>query len=175
MYSKDEKIEILHFYERGNSLRNVRDLFSAKYPDRPIPAISTISAIIKKFNSEGCLVDNHVKSAKMAHVITEELELNVLCYMEENPVTPLSKIAQLFNISKSSAHVILKKYKYKAYKFSNHQELFPLDKIKRVDFCETLFNLLNENEDLVYKILFTDEASFSINGSVNSQNYRFVS
>lgn len=63
-------------------------------------------------------------------------------------------------------------YKYKSYKFSNHHQLFEDDKIKRTNFCEMLFDMLNENNNLLRKILFTDEASFAINGTVNAQNYR---
>lgn len=49
MYTKDERIEILNWYKTSNlSLRGVRDMFSAKYPERPIPSIGTIITIIKK-------------------------------------------------------------------------------------------------------------------------------
>jgi cell fate (sporulation/competence/biofilm development) regulator YmcA (YheA/YmcA/DUF963 family) len=52
--------------------------------------------------------------------------------------------------------------KYKAYKFTNHQLLSIEDKIKRTDFCEKMFNLINDNEDILEKIVFTDEASFTL-------------
>jgi hypothetical protein len=38
-----------------------------------------------------------------------------------------------------------------------------------------MFNLINDNEDILEKIVFTDEASFTLDGEVNSQNYRLVS
>lgn len=174
MYSKEEKISILLWYNQNNSLRQVRDLFSANYPDRPIPSIGTIHNTIIAFNSEGCVVNSHKKRTKTCPVLTEEKELNILCYAEENPISSLRFIAREFGISYTSVHKTLRKYKYKAYKFGNHQQLFESDKIKRTDFCETLFNLINEDGNILQKIVFTDESSFSLNGTVNSQNYRFV-
>lgn len=174
MYTKEEKIAIVHWHLSNNSLRQVRDLFSVHYPDRPIPSIGSIHNMIRKFNVDGCIVNFHKKRVKTCHVLTEEMQLNILCYAEENPITPLRIIAKEFNISKESVRRTLKKYKYKAYKFANHQRLYPEDKIKRTDFCETMFNLLNENQNILNRIVFTDECSFSLNGTVNSQNYRFV-
>ena len=74
-------------------------------------------------------------------------------------------MAAEFNVSVSSIRNTLK------YKFQNHHELLENDKLCRTDFCETMFNLLNENQDILNKIVFTDEASFALNGTVNAQNY----
>ncbi|KAL1513639.1 hypothetical protein ABEB36_003028 [Hypothenemus hampei] len=175
MYSKEEKIEMLHLYQSGNNFRNVRDLFAAKYPEKPIPAIVTIHFIVKSFNSEGCVVHSHKKRLKILHVLTEEMKLNILCFVEENHIVSLKQVAEYFVISKSSVRKTLKEFKYKAYKFSNHQLLDEEDKIRRIDFCERVQNLLNENGDILEKICFSDEASFSLNGCVNSQNYRYWS
>ncbi|EZA53834.1 hypothetical protein X777_06699 [Ooceraea biroi] len=44
---------------------------------------------------------------------------------------------------------------------------------KRVQFCEVIIDMF-ENEELDEKeIIFTDEANFWLNGYVNKQNYRF--
>lgn len=50
-YSTSEKIAIVKWYYAGNSSRKVSDMFAVHYPDRPIPAISTITRIIKKFEN----------------------------------------------------------------------------------------------------------------------------
>lgn len=174
MYTKEEKIAIVHLYFANNSIRQTRDLFSVQFPDRPIPSISTIHNIIKKFNSGGCVVNAHTRKQKKCHILTEEVELNILCYVEENPIVSTKAVAEHFEISKTSVYRTLKKFNYKAYKFSNHQQLFEQDKITRTNFCETLFNLINNNNEILCKIVFTDEATFMLNGKVNSQNYRFA-
>ncbi|KAI4456666.1 chitinase [Holotrichia oblita] len=91
MYSNDEKIEITNWYQAGNIIINIRDQFAAKYTNRPIPALSTIHTIIKTFNMDGCIISTHKRRNKPSHILTEELKLNVLCFIEENPITPTNK------------------------------------------------------------------------------------
>jgi transposase len=174
MYSTEEKIQILHFYRANQSIRNVRDAFSVNYPDRPIPSIGTICNIISKFNNHGCVEYKHHKRNRTSYVLTEENKFNILCYVEENPMASLRMTSNYFEISCSSIRRVLKEFKYKPYKFTNHQQLSNEDKMKRTDFCEQMFNLINNNEEILEKIVFSDEASFSLDGEVNSQNYRLV-
>jgi hypothetical protein len=56
MYSKEEKISIVHWYNCNYSLRQIRDLFSVTYPNRPIPSIGTIHSVMKTFYTEGCVL-----------------------------------------------------------------------------------------------------------------------
>jgi hypothetical protein len=39
----------------NRSIRNVHDVFSVTYLDRPIPSLRTIFKIISKFNNHGCV------------------------------------------------------------------------------------------------------------------------
>lgn len=171
MYTTAEKIDIVNWYVSENSLRTVRDLFSVKYPQRPIPCLQTITNIVNHFKNNGCLVRQHVRHRRQTTVLTEDIKLDILCYVEENPIRSLREMAAEFNVSVSSIRNTLKEFNYKSYKFQNHQELLENDKLRRTDFCETMFNLLNENQDILNKIVFTDEASFALNGTVNAQNY----
>jgi transposase len=175
MYTTEEKIQIMHLYHAHHSIRNVRDIFSVTYPDRPIPSVGTIFSIISKFNNHGCVEYKHQKRTRRNDVLTEENKLNILCNAEEIPMSSLRTTSHYFGISSTSIRKVLKEFKYKAYKFTNHQLLSIEDKIKRTDFCEKMFNLINDNEDILEKIVFTDEASFTLDGEVNSQNYRLVS
>lgn len=160
------------WYQNHQSLQMVSDLFSVEFPHRPIPACSTILRVYNTFKTEGCVAD-HKKKNRTKTVLTEEMKLNILFFVEENPFRSLNFIASEFNISPSSVRNILKIEKCRCYKLQNRQQLFEIDKISRTDFCEEMFDLLNQNEDLLYKICFTDEATFYLNGKVNSQNYRY--
>lgn len=173
-YNRNEKVAIVMWYQKNNSLRQVRDMFSVNYPDRPIPCAKTILNIFKKFQEDGCVLNSHKKRNRTNHVRTEDMKLNILCYVEERSVGSLLDVAKHFGVSYSSVYKTLKEFKYRPYKISNHQELFEEDKIKRTEFCEIMFNMLNENQEILNKIIFTDEATFTVNGEVNSQNFRFV-
>jgi DNA-binding Lrp family transcriptional regulator len=48
--------------------------------------------------------------------LTEEQEIQILSYVEENTIYPSRIIANEFGISKSSVLKTFKKYKYKPYK-----------------------------------------------------------
>jgi hypothetical protein len=58
----------------------------------------------------------------------------------------LRMTSQYYGISCSSIRKVLKEFKYKPYKFTNHQQPSNEDKIKRTDFCERLFNLISERD-----------------------------
>lgn len=47
------------------------------------------------------------------------------------------------------------------------------DPDRRSQFCETMKNMLQMNHLLLNNVLFTDEASFYLNGTVNRQNCRY--
>jgi hypothetical protein len=44
---------------------------------------------MKTFYNESCVVNAHKKRIKTCPVLPEEMELNILCYAEENHITPL--------------------------------------------------------------------------------------
>lgn len=44
------------------------------------------------------------------------------------------------------------------------------DPFQRVDYCETMLQLFEENESLLDRILWTDEAMFKLNGHINRHN-----
>lgn len=79
------------------------------------------------------------KKTSVSHILTEEVDLAILCYAEDNHVTSLRHIAKQFNDSKSSLFNTLKNIKYKPYTFGNHQQLFEDDKLKRPEFCKTTY------------------------------------
>ena len=62
-----------------------------------------------------------------------------------------------------------------AFKIKLTQELKPLDHLKRRNFYNCVLAKLEENEEFHRKIIFSDEAHFSLNGFVNKQNMRYWS
>ena len=93
--------------------------------------------------------------------------------MEENLCTPLSQIGANLHMAKSVVRRIVKKHKYHPYKVIPTQELFEDDFDRRNEFCERLQNMCNININLVKNIIFSDEATSCLNGSVNRQNCRY--
>lgn len=70
------------------------------------------------------------------------------------------------DVSKFAVLKLLKKEKYHPYKIQLVQELNDDDPDRRLQFCETIMNLHHANERFHHQIVFSDEATFCINGTV---------
>lgn len=180
IYSISEKNTFLKLYYAGNSLRKVRDLFGGFYPDRPIPSISSIKSVIDNQNKYGS-VFNPCKSCKRLHVDNEDEhaggeninETNVIGLVTNDPHISTRQLSSELNIHHTTALKILKKHKFKSYKYSNHQELFEVDRYSRMAFCEKIMEMSNTDNHFLETICFSDETTFTINGEPNVQNYRY--
>ena len=175
MYTIHEKIHLYNWYCSGSSLRQVRALFSVEYPDRPIPSISTISRIVKKFQETGCIHNDHHPVRRGPYKVDENKQIDIVAAVVNNKRMTSRLFATENGVSQCSVLKVLHKEKFKSFKFQNHQELVNNDPERRTDFCELMFNSINENDDLLSRICFTDEATFTIHGEVNSQNCRYWS
>ena len=172
-YTVSERILMVESYISGLSSSEVASNFAATFPNRPIPSHSTILRLHNKFRTTGCLVDSHDgKRRRRNTVLCENLVENMCLTVEENPSTTLTQLAGQFGISKSSCWKALKKEKYKSYKIRHVHELLPRDYIQRMEFCELWMEKINEDPNLVNRILFGDESTFSLHGEVHKQNKR---
>ncbi|EFN82013.1 hypothetical protein EAI_17228, partial [Harpegnathos saltator] len=75
------------------------------------------------------------------------------------------------DISQGSILNILEKHKYHPYKIVITQELMEDDFDRRIQFCEEMMNRIDDN--FLNFIVFSAEAMFQINGSVNRHNCRY--
>ncbi|EFN82448.1 hypothetical protein EAI_03403, partial [Harpegnathos saltator] len=98
----------------------------------------------------------------------DDMILDVLLSFQENPHTSVPRTAQTHDISQGSILNILKKHKYHPYKIVIIQELMEDDFDRRIQFCEEMMNRTDDN--FLNFIVFSDEAVFQINGSVNRHN-----
>jgi hypothetical protein len=58
----------------------------------------------------------------------------------------------------------------KPYRIQLLQALSEGDKRRRYDLCEQMLNYIDEDEDFLRKFVFSDEATFHVNGLVNRRN-----
>ena len=112
--------------------------------------------------------NNHRQSA-----FNENVKLNVLLSVQENPCIPTRQIARELEISQSSVERTLKAHKFHPYKLTILQELTEDDPDRRLQFCEQIMDLLERNVLNVENVLFSDESTFTLNGEVNRQNCRY--
>lgn len=93
----------------------------------------------------------------------------------EDPHTSVRKAEALHELDKKLVHNILKEIKFHPYKVKITQELMDGDQDRRVEFCEEIIQRLDGDPIFTSRIVFSDEATFMLNGEVNRHNCRYWS
>ncbi|KAJ8936324.1 hypothetical protein NQ318_007173 [Aromia moschata] len=146
-----DRIEILMMIGVGDRMRTQQEvcrLFHEMHPDREPVSQSTVSRIERKYRELG-----HVRDAPRQ----------------------VRQVSRDLNIGKSSVSNIFKKVKYHPYRVRLIHELAEDDFDRRTEFCEYMMDHNNQNNGFIANILFSDEATFFLNGHVNRQNTRYWS
>ncbi|CAH1107732.1 unnamed protein product [Psylliodes chrysocephalus] len=126
--------------------------------------------LVQRFEPKNCICKG--KGSGRSTIITEEVVQDVRIRMEQSPTKSVKKLAAQADLSVGTSHKILKKnLSMHPYKVSVLQQLFPGDFVKRMEYCQWFNEQLNDN-NLLDRSFFTDEAWFHLSGYVNSQNYR---
>lgn len=173
MYSFQEKVEMIRWFYGGNSARQVCALFSVKYPNRPIPSSTTVDRIVHKLERTGTLLnDCKCNSNRVPNLLQNENTFNVLASVVLNPNISLRQIAENTGVHYSRAQRILKKSKFRSYKYQCHQELQEGDLERRSTFCFEMMERCNDDRELLNNVLFTDESTFTLHNEPNVQNCR---
>lgn len=173
--SEKQRIDILIMIGCGDRTRTqteVCEMFNNKYPDRPISQ-ATVSRVERKFHEVGHVRD--IPKAGPNVRIDEGTQLDILLSVEENPHASSRRIANEHNVSKTSVLRVFKTQKMHPYKVIPVHELNEDDGDRRNEFCETIMNLCQVNPQFTDRIIFSDEATFCLNGIVNRQNCRYWS
>lgn len=170
--STTQRIEILTMIGYGDRTRTqleVCALFNTKYPDRQITQ-STVSKIERKFRDTGSVQDLPKRGRP---TLNEDTKLNILLAMEENPHNSVRQVARNNDRAAMSVHNVLKSEKWHPFKIQLVQELSDDDPDRRMEFCQVLMDMCNQNPGFVQNIIFSDEATFKLNGEINRQNCRY--
>jgi len=176
--SERERISLLMMRgwgDRVRSYRNVVDLFNRTFRNEGARiSKGTVSKTVRRFEQMGS-VRNRPTTGRPSTATTEEKSLDVLQSFVENPHETLRSVALQHEIDPKSVHKILKVNKFHPYKIKLVQELNDDDPDRRVEFCETMMEMISQNPRFLENTVFSDEASFELNGNVNRHNCRYWS
>lgn len=170
MYYSIEKRRIIveiYIFCHKNMTESRRE-FIRRFPDEAPPTKITFKQIYNKFIANNSLDNSRRRKNKT--VLTEERELEILLKFIEEPRRSMLSVAKELNISQSSVMKVMKKYNYKSYHILPVQHLNENDFRSRRLFCEEMINRINENENFLENIFWTDESSFSTSGIFNRKN-----
>lgn len=166
-FTRSEQVDmLLIFGESRKKATAACELYAERYPERRQPARSYFYKVESKFRKEP-------EENGDTFIVSEEAEINVLAYVEVDPTVSIRELEQQVNVSRESSRRILKKYKYRSFKYNLHQHLYENDYQRRVNYCNWFLTQQARINNFVYRILFSDESRFTNNGMFNRNNLRY--
>lgn len=99
----------------------------------------------------------------------------VLDIVEQDPEVSVRGIENMFGIPKSSANDILRKFHIHPFHFTPVHNIIDVDHVSRVNYCNDMLELMNEEDDVLRKILWTDESTVTNVGCFNFHNSHYYS
>jgi len=125
--------------------------------------------LVSKFNNTGSVLDAP-KTGRPRTVRTLDNSDIVASAYVESPKKSTRRASKELQISRSSLQRIITDIGLKPYKPHLLHALNEDDPDKRMQFCEIFLSYYDDSPDIVDQILWTDEASFKLNGHVNRHN-----
>ena len=173
--SEIERIELLiivGFGDRKRTHSEACHVFNDSHPNRPPISRSTVSRTVQRFD-ELKIVKNRPTPGRPKTATSDDIALQVLLDVADTPQTSLRQLAADHDVSEGSIRKILKQSKYHPYKPHLIHQLLEDDFDRRLQFAEIMTERTEGNQNLVRNIVFSDEATFMLNGSVNRHNCRY--
>ncbi|CAF4045863.1 unnamed protein product [Rotaria sordida] len=166
--STSERIEIVKWYTMYQNAGEVARQFQQCY-DRTPPTRKNILNRVRKFDETGS-VEDEPRSGRPRSVGTDENKERVRAAFEESPATPLRIASLNLNLPKSSLQRMMKELGLKPYRPQLLHALNEGDPDRRCEFADIFLKLVAKDSSFPYQIVWTDEATFKLNGHVNRHN-----
>lgn len=160
-------IHFVYGYCNGNAVAAVRE-YRLRFPDRRLPHKDVFGAIHRRFREFG--LRNNNEQNRQVNGVNRRINNRVLQAFDANPHLSHRKAARQLNIPKSTVLKTLRRDHRKAYHLQPVQDLHPGDAEKRLNFCDWVLNVANENPEFLRNILWTDESTFTRTGIENFHN-----
>jgi hypothetical protein len=150
--------------------RQWRREFATKPPTR-----LTIARIRDKFETDGTVRDVYKqRSRRPRTAISPASSAMVLGQFTRSPQKSPNQCAHETGVSRSSVQCILKSAKWKVYIPRLLHAMNEDDPDRKVQYCEWFRHKVQEDGEFVGKIVWSDEAQFKLNGTVNRHNCVYV-
>lgn len=148
----------------GDAAAAVRE-YRRRYPHRRHPSARVFVDTHRRFREFGLR-----RRLENVHVRQRINENPILRTFDNNPGLSSRRVSRQLLVSKSTVLRVLHDDHRRAYHLQPVQHLHPGDEQKRLNFCQWLLHSIEVNPELLQKILWTDEATFTRSGIVNYHN-----
>jgi hypothetical protein len=124
----------------------------------------------KKFEQKGCICKG--KSPGRPSVSDATVERVRACFQRSPQKSTRRAILELHLPQTTVSKILRKHLLMKPYKLQLVEALKPEDLAVRYEFCREIIASIKNDIDLPTRFVFSDEATFHINGKVNRHNVR---
>jgi len=169
-YSIDERTFMVENFLETNDYQEVIRRFSNQFPNRRVPVKKTIKLNVKKFHDHDSRENkNELHSGRPRTARSQNAYDRVNQALANNP--RISARRNGTGVSKSTFNRITNDFKLYPYQMVRLHSLRNTDYARRIAYSRWL---LNQWQDPTFfpKIIVGDEATFKLNGSVNTRNIR---
>ncbi|KAJ8940353.1 hypothetical protein NQ318_010864 [Aromia moschata] len=156
---------LLVYGEVRKNRREAKALYGQRYPDHAQPHDKYFPWLERHLKTE------RIEEEPNEFIVSEETEINTLACIEVDPTTSVRQIAANIGIGRESVRNILKKQKFKPFKYQVHYHLYEADHQRRLEFCNWF--MVQQRPNLSRFILFSDESRFTNLGMFNKNNSRY--
>ncbi|KAJ4449520.1 hypothetical protein ANN_00920 [Periplaneta americana] len=154
VYTLQERTEIIFIYGPENRCpRRTARAFNERHPEKNISHRYVI-ALIWKFEETAAVCNKTNDQPRKLDII---LQIEVLGYFINEPITSIPKVAAVTNISVGSIHKVLKMNKFFPYKMQIQLNEDEFD--RRVEFCEQMSQIIEDDPNLIQNICFSDKVT----------------
>ena len=173
-YSNIEYCDMLLMYgEARQNATEARRLYHQQFPQRRLPSDKTIQAVHVRIRETGCVLPKKTNSGRPRDNQPDEEQ--ILHQIEEDPGVSTREIAKNLHASQSKVCRRISEQGLYPYHLTKIHSLNQEDYQRRVDFCQWLNGRINEDRRFLKKIMWSDEAGFSRDGTFNVHNEHFWS
>ena len=167
----EQRIFIVTKYIETRSYNDVREAFRLRFPQRNAPSKKTIYTNVKKYKEKGTSLNlNKGRSGRRVSIRTPENIQLVRDTLNGNP--NVSTRRNGLPISRRTfQRIIQEDLKWHPYRIHVRHELKQADFQRRVTFSRWFRDRCN-NVRFLHNLVVGDEASFTMNGRVNTHNVR---
>ena len=174
MFTLQHKVHAVSFAIAFDNLNEAMRRFQEWF-DLPPPSASQIRYWKEKLLETGTLVKNREGAGRPVSASGDGNKEAVRNLINESPTISTRELSRATHVSQTSIRRIIKKEGFRPWKLSIHQELYDADPDRRIEFCEGVMRLTEQRPDFYTQIVFSDEATFTLQGTVNKHNLHYYS
>ena len=173
-YSILQRAKCTIWYENNNSYVFTQRQYHGEFgKNAPCPSAPSIKKWHDNFLNTGSIQDY---KRKVHHTATsEEKKEEVRQHFDKNPHSSLRTAEPVLQISRESVRRLLKEMKWHPYMMQTVQKLYPEDEECHLEFANDELLCQIDDPQRLNNLVFSDEAHFSMDRTVNRHNFRYWS